>query len=74
MKQSNKFLFTQSNYIILGISVVLLCAGFILMIGGGGEGDFDFNPKIFSSQRIVIAPIIVIIGYVGMIFAIFYND
>jgi len=44
------------------------------MIGGGGVGDSDFNPEIFSSQRIIIAPIVVIIGYIGMVFSIFYND
>tara|TARA_Y100000994_G_scaffold214335_1_gene190075 strand:+ start:230 stop:364 length:135 start_codon:yes stop_codon:yes gene_type:complete len=44
------------------------------MIGGGGITDFDFNEEIFSSRRIVIAPIIVIIGYIGLGFAIFYND
>jgi len=51
-----------------------LCLGFILMIGGGGVTDTDFNPDIFSKQRIVYAPIIIISGYIGMIFSIFYND
>ena len=68
------FLFTNKNYTILGISIVLLCLGFILMIGGGAENAFDFNPAIFSFQRIVLAPIIILIGYIGMVFAIFYND
>tara|TARA_B100000427_G_scaffold261898_1_gene226471 strand:- start:255 stop:389 length:135 start_codon:yes stop_codon:yes gene_type:complete len=44
------------------------------MIGGGGQTDFDFNPDIFASQRIILSPIIIIIGYAGMVFAIFYND
>ena len=68
------FLFTRTNYIILLISLMLLAIGFVLMIGGGGENDFDFNPAIFASQRILFAPIIIIAGYVGMVFAIFYND
>ena len=38
-----------------------------------GHLPTDFNPDIFSSQRIIIAPIVVIIGYIGMIFSIFYN-
>jgi len=53
---------------------VLLCLGFILMIGGGAPNTHDFNPEIFSAQRIVIAPIIIIVGYIGMIISIFYND
>ena len=74
MKQENKFLFTKNNYIIFIISLVLLCAGFILMIGGGGVSDVDFNPAIFSKQRIVIAPIVILVGYCGMLVSIFYND
>ena len=68
------FLFTKFNYVLLIISIVVIIIGFILMIGGGGTTDFDFNEEIFSPQRIIIAPIIVIIGYIGLGFAIFYND
>ena len=73
-EQIEPFLFTRTNYTILLISLILLAIGFVLMIGGGGETEFDFNPAIFSSQRILFAPIIIIAGYVGMVFAIFYND
>ena len=71
---NQSFLFKKNNYKILLISLFLLCLGFVLMIGGGGENDFDYNPDIFSSQRIVLAPIVIIIGYIGMVFSIFYND
>tara|TARA_B100001113_G_C20510141_1_gene362591 strand:- start:219 stop:443 length:225 start_codon:yes stop_codon:yes gene_type:complete len=74
MANKNMFLFNKFNYILLIISIVVISIGFILMIGGGGTTDFDFNKEIFSSQRIIIAPIIVIIGYIGLGFAIFYND
>ena len=68
------FLFNKYNYIILLASLFLLLLGFLLMLGGGGKTDFDFNKAIFSNQRIIVAPIVVIIGYIGMVFAIFYND
>ena len=74
MANKNMFLFNKFNYILLICSIVIISIGFILMIGGGGTTDFDFNEEIFSSRRIVIAPIIVIIGYIGLGFAIFYND
>ena len=74
MSKKPSFLFAKNNYIILFISIVLICVGFILMIGGGGAGDTDFNPDIFSKQRIVVAPMIILVGYIGMIVAIFYND
>tara|TARA_B100001758_G_C18057796_1_gene426572 strand:+ start:358 stop:501 length:144 start_codon:yes stop_codon:yes gene_type:complete len=44
------------------------------MIGGGGETATDFNEEIFSPRRIQIAPIVIIVGYIGMIASIFYND
>ena len=34
----------------------------------------DFNPDIFSFRRIKLAPIIILVGYIGMIVSIFYND
>ena len=68
------FLFKKYNYLILLASLFLLLLGFALMVGGGGKTDFDFNEAIFSNQRVVVAPIVVIIGYIGMVFAIFYND
>ena len=74
LNKTTPFLFTKTNYIILLISLLFLCAGLILMIGGGGENDFDFNKEIFSNQRIVYSPIIIIIGYIGMVFAIFYDE
>mgnify|MGYP002880040820 CR=1 FL=1 len=74
MKKHEKFLFKKNNYKILIISLLTLALGFLLMIGGGASNPDDFNPAIFSMQRIVIAPIIIIIGYIGMIVSIFYND
>jgi len=73
-KNNSPFLFTKGNYILLIFSLLLLCIGFILMIGGGGDNDLDFNQDIFSNQRIIVSPIIIIMGYIGMVFAIFYND
>ena len=74
MSKKNKFVFEKQNYRIFIISILLILTGFILMIGGGGITETDFNPDIFSSQRIIIAPIVIIIGYMGLGFSIFYND
>ena len=74
MQKKPRFLFNQKNYIIFFISLILICVGFILMIGGGAINNIVFNPEIFSFQRIVLAPIVIILGYIGMILSIFYND
>lgn len=43
------------------------------MIGGGGDNEYDFNPEIFSKARIIVSPILIIIGYLGLGLSIFYD-
>jgi uncharacterized membrane protein len=62
--------FGKENFIIIGIAVVIITIGFILMSGGGSANPTDFNPQIFSSQRIIVAPIVTMIGFVLMIYGI----
>jgi len=64
------FAFGKNNFIWLGISIVFIIVGFVLMSGGSSPDGISFNPEIFSKQRIVIAPIIIMIGYILMIYAI----
>ena len=64
------FAFGKDNFIWLGISIVFIIVGFVLMSGGGSPDGVSFNPEIFNKQRIVIAPIIIMIGYCLLIFAI----
>lgn len=40
------------------------------MSGGGSTDGVTFNPEIFSARRIVVAPVITVIGFLLMIFAI----
>ena len=64
------FALGKGNFIWLGISIVFVIIGFVLMSGGGSPDGVSFNPAIFSKQRIVVAPVIIMIGYILMIFAI----
>ena len=64
------FAFGKENFIWLGISIVFIIVGFVLMSGGGSHDGVSFNPEIFNKQRIVIAPIIIMVGYSLLIFAI----
>lgn len=67
-----KFPFTKINYIIIAASVIIIILGFILM--HGSSTDIDFNPDVFSFKRITLAPIVCIIGFVGMIFGIMWKS
>jgi hypothetical protein len=72
--KDNKFIafaFTRNNYLWLLIGVVINVIGFLLMIGGGTEDYTQFNEsELFSHRRITLAPILVVTGYVVILFAI----
>jgi hypothetical protein len=48
----------------------MLAIGFALMLGGGADSTNEFNPEIFGTQRIGIAPWFIFIGLVLPIVAI----
>ena len=68
----SKFAFEKINYILLLIGVAVIVIGFLLMIGPGSTMD-HFEPDIFSTRRIVVAPIVCFVGFVFMIFAIMFH-
>ena len=63
-------LYSKKNYLLMGVSLILILIGFILMSGGQSEDPTAFSPEIFSSRRIVVAPIICPSGFILMIYAI----
>ena len=62
-KNNVTFLFTRKNYVLLIVAICMLFLGFILLSGGGSDG-YDYNEQIFSFQRRVLAPIIIIIALI----------
>jgi NhaP-type Na+/H+ or K+/H+ antiporter len=54
---------------ILSIAVVLIVVGYLLMAGPGST-DQQFNPGIFSTRRIVVAPTLCLAGYLLIIVGI----
>ncbi|MCE3297020.1 MAG: hypothetical protein K0R65_2734 [Crocinitomicaceae bacterium] len=65
------FAFQKENYKWLIIGLVLNVIGFILMIGGGSDDPNKFNAEeLFSPVRLTVSPILIISGYVVMIYAI----
>tara|TARA_B100000029_G_C17102474_1_gene788420 strand:+ start:378 stop:617 length:240 start_codon:yes stop_codon:yes gene_type:complete len=75
MKEKNNldFAFTKQNYILLIVGILLICAGLLLMIGGGSDDPNVFNDDIFNAQRLTIAPILIAAGFIVEIFAIMYK-
>ncbi len=68
-----KSTFTKKNYYILIAGIVMIALGYILMIGGGSEDPNVFNPEIFSTRRITVAPLVCIAGFVTIIVAIMWR-
>lgn len=64
--------FDKTNFILLAVGVAIIVLGFILM-SGGETTEQHFDPTIFSVRRIVVAPIVCVIGFVSIIFAIMHK-
>ncbi|MES2429896.1 MAG: DUF3098 domain-containing protein [Bacteroidota bacterium] len=64
-------LFGKENYMYMLAGLVVLALGFFLMAGGKSPDPTKFNEKeIFSTTRITIAPLLIIIGFIIEIVAI----
>ena len=65
-----KFAFTKKNYVLLIIGVVTLIVGYLLMSGGGDPDPKVFDESMFSFRRITLAPIVILLGYAVLGYAI----
>jgi hypothetical protein len=66
-------IFRKVNYILMIVGILFLIVGYILLAGGGAENSSVFNPEIFNTRRIVIAPLVMLIGLIIGIIAIMYH-
>ncbi len=65
------FALPSENYKFIAIGVAIVILGFVLMSGGAAESVHEFHyDEIFSSTRIVIAPLTCLLGYAVVMFAI----
>ena len=68
-----KSTFSKQNYLLFLAGLGLIVLGYVLMIGGGSEDPKVFNPAIFDTQRITIAPMVCVLGFVTIIVAIMWR-
>jgi hypothetical protein len=70
--KSSASFFSKDNYIWMAVGLAMIAIGMFLMTGGKSDNPAVFNPKeVYGSQRITIAPILILAGLVVEIFAIF---
>ena len=61
---------TVSGLKALLVGLLVMVSGYILMSGGGSDDPQVFNYAMFNSVRLVIAPIVIVLGSIIEIIAI----
>lgn len=56
------------KYLLIGLLVMV--SGYILMSGGGSDNPEVFNYAMFDFRRLVVAPVVIILGIVIEVVAI----
>ena len=55
---------------LLAIGLIVIISGFILMTGGGSDDPNVFNPEMFNFTRLVVSPLLILLGVAIIIIAI----
>jgi hypothetical protein len=72
---AGKIVLGRDNYYLMIIGLVVIIIGFILMSGGGYTDPNVFpEEEIYSTRRITIAPIVVILGFAVEVYAVFHKS
>lgn len=70
MSDNSKMAITPKGLKFLLIGLLVMVAGYILMMGGGVKDPQVFNYAMFDFRRLVAAPLVIIAGIVIEIIAI----
>jgi len=71
--EKKDFAFGRMNFILLAVGMVVVIIGFILMSGDSSTEE-AYNPDIFSTRRIVVAPVVCLLGFLSMIYAVVHKS
>lgn len=74
MSTTNKTnpLFSKENFILMLVGGLVIALGMFLMSGGKSEDPNVFsNNEVYSSTRITVAPILIVLGLLIEVYAIF---
>jgi hypothetical protein len=71
MYKDNNQLFGKENFMWMAIGAVVILAGILLMAGGKSTDPNIFaNNEVYSTRRITVAPVMIIIGLLIEVYAI----
>lgn len=70
-QNKNNVLFGKENLKWMLIGAVIIVVGFLLMAGGKSEDPTVFDEQqVYSTTRVTIAPILIVIGLLVEVYAI----
>lgn len=64
------FAFGRKNYILMIAGLVVLAIGYLLLAGGGSTDPDVFSYELFNTRRLIVAPLVILAGFIVEIFAI----
>lgn len=70
MEDNPKMAITRKGLTQLIIGLLVMVAGYILLMGGGVKDPQVFNYDMFDFRRLVVAPLVIVAGVVIEILAI----
>ena len=70
MEENTKMPITPKGLKFLLVGLIVMVAGYILMMGGGSDDSQIFNWAMFDFRRMVAAPVVIVLGIVIEIVAI----
>ena len=70
MEENTKMAITPKGLKLLIIGLIVMVSGYIIMTGGGSDDPEVFNYAMFDFRRLVVAPVMIILGIVIEIVAI----
>lgn len=65
-----KFALPKKNILLILAGLAIMVLGYILLSGGGSDDPNVFNYDMFSFRRLVVAPVVIVAGFVFEIYAI----
>lgn len=69
-EKNTKMAITPKGLKLLLVGLIVMVAGYLLMVGGASEDPNVFSYKMFDFQRLVAAPVVIICGIIIEVVAI----
>lgn len=70
MEKKDKMALDAKGLKLILAGVLVMVAGYILMMGGGSRDPQVFNEAMFDFRRLVAAPVVIVAGIVVVIVAL----